>query len=357
MAGPHKVIEGSDGSAAECVRPSEEAAVLQHMKRFARPDNFQAKLVHLFPALLGYWGLPFLFARCGASAKVALVVLQALCTTKLFIIFHDLGHCSFLAGGVSQNKFWHKVASFALMVPVSWAEGHAMHHAHVGNAAQDVYEWNETVTLTVRDYRGLPPTRRLAYRVLREPLVFFPLASFWIFFVYGSGRKGATALARWKEQFIRAVSGSLLLSGLVVTAPPGKCAQAVASYCFARLLAGTLGIILFHAQHTFNPAYVVTEEWSIFASGQRGSSFLQVPAALEWFTGGIEYHHIHHTCPMIPGYKLRDCNDAAPPGMMKPTKLTLSDVWRCGRLTLYDEDKKLYMSFAEEAASRSHDDS
>jgi hypothetical protein len=40
-----------------------------------------------------------------------------------------------------------------------------------------------------------------------------------------------------------------------------------------------------------------------------GSSFIQIPYLLKYFTMGIEYHHIHHTNAKIPGYNLQQYHE------------------------------------------------
>ena len=74
----------------------------------------------------------------------------------------------------------------------------------------------------------------------------------------------------------------------------------------ANFLSASCGTLLIFSQHTFNPSYVVNNEtWNAKDSAFRGSSFIKIPFWLKYFTGGIEYHHIHHMNSKIPNYNLR----------------------------------------------------
>ena len=67
-----------------------------------------------------------------------------------------------------------------------------------------------------------------------------------------------------------------------------------------------LDLMLFHSQHGFNPPYIVKDEkYNQKDSGLKGSSFIEIPYLFKYFTGGIEYHHIHHMNSKIPNYNLQ----------------------------------------------------
>jgi omega-6 fatty acid desaturase (delta-12 desaturase) len=125
----------------------------------------------------------------------------------------------------------------------------------------------------------------------------------------------------------------------------------IVHYNIALYFAAVIGFILFHSQHTFNPAYVKeNSEWNITESGLEGSSFIQVPSCLKYFTMGIEYHHIHHCMTRIPGYNLQKCHEF----ISQNTKmfdniivLSMKDVWHNIFLTLYDESSGKYIGFTE----------
>jgi omega-6 fatty acid desaturase (delta-12 desaturase) len=117
-------------------------------------------------------------------------------------------------------------------------------------------------------------------------------------------------------------------------------------WLFSLWIASTIGVILFHNQHTFQPAYVVSEsEWNICDSGIKGSTLIKIPYILRYFTGGIEYHHIHHMNSKVPGYHLEQYHEEVSrtsdvfDGV---TELSLGECYNNLWLTLYDEERDLY---------------
>jgi len=109
-----------------------------------------------------------------------------------------------------------------------------------------------------------------------------------------------------------------------------------------------LGILLFHAQHSYNPAYNVRKGWNRQDSAMRGSSFQTIPALLKWWFMGIEYHHIHHYTTKVPGYYLQKCHEEAPEGLWKDNgvvSLSYPEMWDSLRYALYDEEKSKFISF------------
>lgn len=71
------------------------------------------------------------------------------------------------------------------------------------------------------------------------------------------------------------------------------------------LISGSIGVWLFYVQHTFEDSYFEADEnWSYVQAAVEGSSFYKLPKLLQWLTGNIGYHHVHHLSPKVPNYKL-----------------------------------------------------
>ena len=88
------------------------------------------------------------------------------------------------------------------------------------------------------------------------------------------------------------------------------------------LLAGAAGIWLFYVQHQFEDAYWQTNDaWSFDDAALQGSSYLELPRILQFFTGNIGFHHVHHLSARIPNYNLQAAHEAG--GLEAVTKLTL----------------------------------
>jgi omega-6 fatty acid desaturase (delta-12 desaturase) len=79
------------------------------------------------------------------------------------------------------------------------------------------------------------------------------------------------------------------------------------------LVAGSVGIWLFYVQHQFEGAYWNRgESWTYTAAALEGSSYYKLPRVLQWFTGSIGFHHIHHLSPKVPNYNLQRCHESNP---------------------------------------------
>jgi acyl-lipid omega-6 desaturase (Delta-12 desaturase) len=113
------------------------------------------------------------------------------------------------------------------------------------------------------------------------------------------------------------------------------------------LLAGSAGIWLFYVQHQFEDTYWQSADvWSYADAALRGSSYLKLPRVLQFFSGNIGLHHIHHLSARIPNYNLQRAHDENPIFHQVPT-LSLWDGLRAVRFKLWDEDRRRLVTFAE----------
>jgi acyl-lipid omega-6 desaturase (Delta-12 desaturase) len=121
------------------------------------------------------------------------------------------------------------------------------------------------------------------------------------------------------------------------------------------MLAGSIGIWLFYVQHQFEDAYWQSPaDWSYADAALQGSSYLKLPKLLQFFTGNIGLHHVHHLNARIPNYNLQRAHDENPVFHQVPT-LSLWQAARTAKLKLWDEDSKRLVSFADaRAAERSN---
>jgi len=269
-------------------------------------------------------------------------VYDSLLTLKLFIIFHDLGHGSFFEQK-RLNKVAEWIVSFFVITPVDWTYNHHRHHQLSGNL-KDPDMWSDTIFWTVRQYKGSPMLHRWGYRLFRDPFVFFTLMPIGNWFIkYRIPVFYFDRVSSW-SCIANSIGGGLIFwAYLKVFSLPTTLV-----HLGAVTTAGCLGVALFHAQHSYNPGYVVKEGWNMKDSAIKGSSLIQVPSLLKPFTMGIEYHHIHHYSTGIPGYKMKQCYEEAPPGLWKGiTILGYRDFLRSLTYTLFDEDAGKFVTFAE----------
>jgi omega-6 fatty acid desaturase (delta-12 desaturase) len=67
---------------------------------------------------------------------------------------------------------------------------------------------------------------------------------------------------------------------------------------------------------------------------------------VQWISGNIGLHHVHHLRPRIPNYNLQQCVDATPE-LQLPNALTLGSSLRAVRFNVWDEKQKALLSFRE----------
>jgi omega-6 fatty acid desaturase (delta-12 desaturase) len=224
----------------------------------------------------------------------------------------------------------------------SWRHEHAIHHATAGDL--DRRGKGDVETLTVAEYAGRTRGRRTAYRLMRNPFVLLGLGPLWALILeprlvprWARKRFGTKIVATDVAVFV--LLGALCAAFgwravLLVQAPPA-------------LLAGSVGIWMFYVQHQFEDVYWERKErWSYAASALRGSSHLRLPKVLQFFTGNIGLHHVHHLHARIPNYNLQRAHDDNPIFHDVP-ELNLWDAVKSLRLKLYDERSGHLVTFAQ----------
>jgi omega-6 fatty acid desaturase (delta-12 desaturase) len=281
--------------------------------------------------------------------STALALLLAIPATgfllRTFIVFHDCAHASFFRSR-RANEVVGSALGVLLFTPFrSWRHKHAVHHASAGHL--DRRGVGDIQTLTVAEYWAKPWLSRVGYRLFRNPLVMFGLGPFWVVLV-GPRLVSPSANKRMRRSIlgtdaalVALIVGLCLLIGwqafVLVQIP-------------VLLLTGAAGIWLFYVQHQFEGTYWERgEAWRYDDAALRGSSFLKLPRALQFFTGNIGFHHVHHLSARIPNYNLQTAHNAAGTFQSVPT-LTLRDALRAPRLKLWDEQTQSLVTFRQARA-------
>jgi omega-6 fatty acid desaturase (delta-12 desaturase) len=253
---------------------------------------------------------------------------------RMFIIFHDCCHGSFFKSNRANEIVGSIIGVFVLTPFYLWRHDHAIHHATAGDL--DRRGTGDVLTLTVEEYIALPWYKKFGYRIMRNPLILFTVGSLIVFvFVHrfwtpGSGVRERRSVIYTNLALVLIVAALTWLIGwkalLLIEIP-------------VALLATSAGVWLFYVQHNFDPTYWERhEDWKFFNAGFAGSSFYKLPAILQWFTGNIGFHHIHHLSPKIPNYKLPKCYNENPELQVMP--LTFGQSLKSLGFRLWDEKTK-----------------
>lgn len=263
---------------------------------------------------------------------IPLAVLAGALLVRVFIIFHDCGHGSFFASRTANN-FWGFVTGVLVFTPYDhWRGEHAIHHGTTGNL--DRRGVGDIWTMTVREYQESSWWRRTAYRVARNPLVILAIAPL-VMFLFEHRVPSSRANARERSS-VWLTTLCLLCVGVGLSAIFG-----FLSYLIIQLtilaVAGGVGVWLFYSQHQFEDAYWERgENWRYDDAALKGSAFLKLPRLLQWFTGNIGFHHIHHLNSRIPNYNLQACHESHPL-FAGVTPMTVLRSLRAFGLKLWDE--------------------
>ena len=279
--------------------------------------------------LLSYW------------LMLPIAILAAGFLVRIFIIFHDCGHGSFFKS-TRANNVTGALAGVLLLTPYRhWRWQHALHHGTAGDL--DRRGSGDIWTLTVQEYLSSTRWRRFAYRLARNPIVLFVIAPLYIFVV--DHRFAASAASTRERQSVHGTNWALLCVTLIMSAAIGLKAFLLIQLTVSAI-GGALGLWLFYVQHQFEGAFWArSTDWNYTAAALQGSSFYKLPRILQWFTGNIGFHHIHHLSPRIPNYHLQRCHEADPFfNTIKPVTLLSSLEFLTYRL--WDEQRKVFVGFA-----------
>jgi len=322
---------------------------------FGRADRRKA-IGQILTTLLPYaglWAAMIVTMQRGLpyAVTLGLAVVAAGFLVRVFIIFHDCCHGSFFAVR-EANRILGTITGILTFTPYEeWRLSHARHHVTAGDL--DNRGTGDVRTMTVEEYRAAPRLERLAYRLFRHPLVMFGLGPFFVFVV--SQRftpKGASRAARVGTWLTNA---ALLCIGAVAALTIG-----LRTYLLIQLpvllIAATAGVWLFYVQHQFDGVYWARHEaWDPIRAALEGSSYYRLPKVLQWFSGNIGLHHIHHLRATIPNYHLQAAYDAIP-AVQAVHPLTLRGSLKCLTLRLWDEQAQRLVSFRELRERRAAND-
>ena len=258
---------------------------------------------------------------------------------RIFIIFHDCGHGSFFASR-RANDWVGRITGVITFTPYyRWRHAHAVHHATAGDL--DRREAGDVWTMTVKEYLEAPAAKRLAYRIYRNPLIMFTVGA-WGSFIIG---QRIPIAERSKRQVLSILWTDVALLVIFVIAGLTIGLGDFLLVLVPVLMLGTsAGVWLFYVQHQFEGVYWERhEDWDYVTAALRGSSYYKLPKVLQWFSGNIGFHHIHHLSPRIPNYYLERALEENPMFQIRP--ITLRSSLKSLRFRLWDEENRRLVGF------------
>jgi omega-6 fatty acid desaturase (delta-12 desaturase) len=312
------------------------------------------------------------------------LVLLVLFSARTFSLMHDCGHDSLF-----RRRWLNRGTGFLLGVLNAipqhpWARGHAFHHRHNGN-------WERyrgpSALVTLEHYRSLQPRQRWVYGFLRQPLMLLPGGFFYLVikprlalllgcgeFLIATTRGLAAAVGArgWRgmaelpalvrrhrsshwytssELADLAANNLLVLSGWLLMARWLGAGLFWSCYALVMAFSAAIFLCIFFVQHNFEDSYAQgTADWSHLRGAVEGSSNLELPRLLHWFSADIGFHSIHHLCERIPNYRLRACHDGNAHLLHAARRLRLGDIPGCFAYILWDDAANRLVTLAEAEA-------
>ena len=315
-------------------------AIARFEKRDLRKASWQV-VNTLFPYIL-LWSVMVWCVRAGAPywAVLLLALPAGLFAVRLFILFHDCAHQSFLSSKRSNRVCGYILGVLTFTPYEKWRASHWKHHGTVADL--DRRGSGDFWTMTTSEYLESPRWKRWVYRLARQPFIVFILGPVFIFVV----SQRFPISVRSKKERNSVYLADLGILGIVSVA---GLTLGFRTYLIIQLpitfIGGMLGLWLFYVQHNFEGAYWARHtEWDRMKAALEGSSFYRLPKILQWFTGNIGFHHVHHVRPMIPNYHLERCW-ASEPALREVKPLTVRRSLRSLGLRLWNEQNKKLVSF------------
>lgn len=311
---------------------------------FAKPNTSAGvrQLINTIVPFILLWYLAYVSLSVSVWLTIPVAMIAGGFVIRVFIIFHDCTHQSFLKSQ-KANRIIGTITGIITLFPFDkWKRSHSIHHATSGNL--DKRGTGDIWVMTVDEYVSASLKKRIAYRLYRNPIVMFGLGPLYLFLVDNRfNRKGARRKERMNTYITNgavAVIYSLLIwaigweAFLLIQIP-------------ILYVSGILGIWLFYVQHQFEDSYFEDEsEWDFVKAAVDGSSYYKLPKLLQWVSGNIGFHHVHHLSPRVPNYALEQAHEQTP-SLQHATTITLATSFESIRFRLYDTENKRFISFKE----------
>jgi len=311
--------------------------------KYQRPSLARGtwQLINSLGAYAAAWALIYWSLSVSLWLTAILTVLAGGFLVRVFIIFHDCGHGSFFQSRRANDVVGFLTGVLTFTPYYLWRKEHALHHSSAADL--DRRGVGDIPTMTVDEYLAASRWKKLGYRLVRNPVVLFGIGPLVMFLLKHrlSFSKEASPRERRSVQWtnlalLGIIVGMSFLFGLV---PYLVIQMAIIA------IAGAVGTWLFYVQHQFEGVYWERQQkWDFVEAALKGSSFYKLPKVLQWFSGNIGFHHIHHLSPRIPNYNLERCYKAEPLFQRVPSVTLLSSL-RSMAFRLWDEQGHKLVGF------------
>ena len=329
----------------------DEAGWRECVAAYQQPSTKRAvwQLINTLVPYALLWYLIYFTLGVSFWLTLPLAVLAGGFLVRLFIIFHDCGHGSYLRSRRANDIVGFVTGVLTFSPYAHWRWEHAIHHGSAGHL--DKRGTGDIWTMTVQEYLEASRLRRIHYRLVRNPFVLFVLAPLFVFvikhrFASPKANKRERRSVWWMNLTLAAVTFSMSwIFGI---------GHYVLVQSIVLLVAGAAGLWLFYVQHQFEGVYWERgKNWDYTKAALQGSSFYKLPKVLQWFSGNIGFHHVHHLSPRIPNYNLQRCHEST--ALFQQVRpVTLSASLKSLAFRLWDEQRKQLVGYAQMTQRRAN---
>lgn len=317
-------------------------------KEFASEDRSRSwfvllsTLMLLIGAFSGAVLLPYIIA------KLAFSLLTGLLLVRMFIIYHDFQHHSILHKSPAANVIM-TIFGVLILAPTSiWKRSHDYHHAH--NSKLFSASIGSYPIASKSKFLSMTPGERRVYLAIRHPLTII-MGYFSMFIVGMCLSSFFSSPKRHVDSIIAIILHVAISASLIIFA--GWQVWLFALF-IPYFIACAMGAYLFYAQHNFpTTTFNDNKDWKYEVAALESSSYMVMNPVMQWFTGNIGYHHIHHLNSRIPFYRLPEAMAAIPElQQAKTTSLKLGEIIACFRLKVWDPELNRMVGFKELSVRR-----
>jgi omega-6 fatty acid desaturase (delta-12 desaturase) len=310
--------------------------------KYQKPSTPRA-LWQIIDTLVPYalcWYLMYLCLPISWWLVVPLAILAGALLVRVFIIFHDCGHGSFFKSHAANDTVGFLSGILTFTPYYHWRWEHAIHHGSAGQL--DKRGTGDVWTMTVQEYLESSRWKKFAYRLARNPVILFVIAPLYLFLIR---QRIPSAKANPRERHSVYAMNAAILGMAVGLSLVFGVVHFILIQLIILMVAGGAGVWLFYVQHQFEGVYWERgDDWSFVAAALQGSSFYKLPRVLQWFSGNIGFHHIHHLSPRIPNYNLEKCHQADP--LFQAVKpITLFSSMKSFTFRFWDERNKQLIGY------------
>ncbi|KMK76682.1 fatty acid desaturase [Alkalihalobacillus pseudalcaliphilus] len=298
------------------------------------------QLINTFIPFIGLWVLAYFSLSVSFYLSLVFSVIAGGFLVRIFIIFHDCCHYSFFKNR-RANKILGTISGILTLFPYSkWQHDHSVHHASSGNL--DKRGVGDIWMMTLKEYQEASTWTKIQYRLYRNPIVMFLIGPIYVFVIDNRFNRRKARKQERLNTYLCNLMIVLLFGGLAYLIGWQALLMVHGPLFF---VAGVAGVWLFYVQHTFEDSYFEqNDEWEYVRASVEGSSYYQLPKLLQWITGNIGYHHVHHLSPRVPNYKLENVHETVQPLQHVPT-ITLKTSLESLKYHLWDEQQKKFVGF------------